>query len=98
MTQQPEQEQPLDLPPVDPGNRFVLAGDWPTDITPGFVNTPRGMRMTLTIRIAATTVTVQFTRDMGAAFAARLSMLVAEMPRESGIIVPPSANGIHKPF
>ncbi len=93
----PQQQQP---PPVDPGNPYVLAGEYPAIMTLTGINTPVGQRLLLTIRCGPATLTVLLNRDDAKAWAAQLDSAASSM---SGLIIagpgqiragfPPPPNG-----
>jgi hypothetical protein len=76
----------VEVPPVDPGNPMVRH-DYPSLVTTGYVNSPDGMRLALTVRVANATVTLIVTRDQAVALAATLHTDAMNMPG-GGLIVP----------
>jgi hypothetical protein len=82
MTGQPT----FEAPPVDPGNPLVRH-DYPAIVTTGYLNSPVGMRLALTVRVANATVTLVLARQEAIDLAGKISSDAANMPG-GGLIVP----------
>jgi len=77
------QQEPYAAPRCDAGNRWIAVMDYPMDITMGY----DGDRLMLTIRHAATSLSLRLNREGVAALIANLSQYHDAMP-DAGAFVP----------
>jgi hypothetical protein len=80
------EQTPIEAPPIDPGNPLVRH-DYPSLVTTGYLNTPSGMMLAITVRVANATVTLVLDRQHAIDFGSKIQSAAMNMPA-SGLIVP----------
>jgi hypothetical protein len=82
---------PGNTPPVDVGNR--LLGECAAELQTGLVKTPRGERMTVTIRTPSTTVTVFLDQPTGQQWSDQFRGTVRRFSSGGLVVVEEGMNG-----
>jgi hypothetical protein len=91
--------QPTEMPPVDPGNPFVMAMELPSIIVATPVQSSNGPRLLVTIRCGSATLTVPLAKEDAQKWGAYLSAAAGQVSSlivaPAGQVPPPGAlNGV----